>query len=87
VIQADFITQTGLGSAIVLAMTTGSHGDDALHVSIEPSKLNGLNQAGVVKCEQIMTVAVDRLEAYSGILEQRYLEKVEHALKMILVLR
>ena len=87
VVQADFITEENLGSVIVVAMSTGSHGDDALHVAVEPSKLNGLTQAGVVKCEQIMTVSIDRLETYSGILEPRYLDKVAQALKMILAIR
>lgn len=87
VVQADLITQENFGTVVVLAMSTGSHGDDALHVEVEPSPLNGLTQAGVVKCEQVLTVAADRLESYSGIVEPRYLEKVERALRVVLGLR
>ncbi len=72
---------------VVLALSTGSQGDDALHVQVEPSKLNGLTSAGVIKCEQIMTVSTSRLETYSGVLEPRYVSKVELALKIILGLR
>lgn len=84
VVQADYITEAEGRSLIVLALSTGSHGDDALHVSVEPSRVNGLTHAGVVKCEQIMTVDRARLRGYIGILEPRYLEKVEHSLRMIL---
>lgn len=87
VVQADFITDENLGSLIILALSTGSHGDDALHVNVEPSRLNGLTKAGVVKCEQIMTISSSRLKSQIGILEPRYIEKIEHSLKMILGLR
>lgn len=87
VLQTDFITEEGIGSVIVVALSTGSHGDDALHVGVEPSRLNGLTQAGAIKCEQVLTVSLARLESYIGILEPRYLDKVGDALKMILGLR
>ena len=87
VVQADFITEEGFGSVIILALFPGSQGDDALHVGVEPSKLNGLTKGGAVKCEQIMTVSLNRLETYSGILEPRYMAKIDQALKMILGLR
>ncbi|HWD42005.1 MAG TPA: type II toxin-antitoxin system PemK/MazF family toxin [Fimbriimonas sp.] len=87
ILQANYISDEGIGSVIVAAISTGTHGDEALHVGVEPSPLNGLTKAGVVKCEQIMTVSVDRLETYSGILEGRYQQQVDHALRMILALR
>jgi mRNA interferase MazF len=87
VVQDDIINEENTGSVIVLALSTGSHGDDALHVAIEPSRLNGLSRGGVIKCEQLMTVSTDRFETYSGILEPRQMSLVEHALKMILRLR
>ena len=84
IVQADYVTEGRGKSLIVLALSTGSHGDDALHVSVEPSPLNGLSFAGVVKCEQIMTIDRIRLEGYIGILEPRSLAKVDHSLRMIL---
>ncbi len=87
VVQADFADAANLGSVTIVAMSTDSHGDDALHVHVDPSPLNGLCQPGVVKCEQILTASVERLETYSGILEPRYVARVDHALKMILALR
>lgn len=87
VLQADFITEEKIGTVIVLAMSTGSHGDDALHITVEPSRLNGLTHTGVVKCEQILTVAEDRLATYIGIAEPRVMERVTESVKMILGLR
>ncbi len=87
IVQADFMNEEQIGSIVVLAMSTGSHGDDALHVDVPPSRLNGLSHQGVIKCEQVLTVSVDRLETYSGILEPRYMERVNYALKMILGLQ
>lgn len=89
VLQSDLLTSQGVRTVVVAAMSTGSHGpetlgDDVIHINVEPSRLNGLVHSGVVKCEQVLTVAVDRLETYSGVLEPRLLQKVERALRVIL---
>ncbi len=84
VLQADFITEENPGTVIVAAMSTGTHGDDELHVHVEPSRLNGLTMPCVVKCEQLLTLSANRLDRYSGILEPRYLKKVEETLTLIL---
>ena len=88
------IVQTDLGNeeadyglTIVAAMSTGLQGDDALHVSVEPSSLNGLDRAGVVKCEQLMTITKARLDGYIGVLEPRFMVQVDNALKRILALK
>lgn len=83
-VQADYITEENSETVIVLAMSTGSHGDDALHVEVQPSPLNGLTKVGVVKCEQVLTVASERLISYRGIIEPRHLGQVEDSLRMVL---
>jgi mRNA-degrading endonuclease toxin of MazEF toxin-antitoxin module len=86
VVQADFVNEQNIGTVIMLAMSTGAHGDDGFHVAYEPSSLNGLTKAGVIKCEQILTLSTDRLDNYSGVIEPRYLERAEKAIRMILEL-
>ncbi|RYG48193.1 type II toxin-antitoxin system PemK/MazF family toxin [bacterium] len=84
VVQSDIAHDSGYPLTIVVAMSTGSHGDEALHVNVDPSPLNGLNQSGTIKCEQLMTLSRDRLLSYSGVLEPRYMRKVEAALRQVL---
>lgn len=71
---------------IVLAMSTGGHDDNLLHVPVEPSKLNGLTKPGVIRCEQILTISKARLVGYIGQLEPRTLEVIEANLRDILEL-
>lgn len=74
------------GNTIVLAMSTTVPVDEMLHISIEPSRLNGLSNSGIVRCEQVMTISKSRLGAKIGILEPRYMTRVDQALRSVLAL-
>lgn len=69
---------------ILLTMSCEGHSDNALHINVDPSKLNGLSSAGFVKCEQILTIAKARLDGYIGHLEPRYMKEVEENLRDML---
>lgn len=87
VIQSNAANEVdAYGLVIVLAMSTGGHRENLLHVPVEPSKLNGLSQGGVVRCEQILTIAKERLDGYIGQLEPRYLAAIEQNVRDILSL-
>ena len=73
-------------NTIVLAMSTTPAVDDLLHISVEPSRLNGLSKSGIVRCEQVFTVSKSRLIRKFGILEPRNLAKVDVALRAVLAL-
>lgn len=74
------------GNTVVLAMSTTPAVDETVHISVEPSRLNGLSHTGIVRCEQILTISKARLGAKLGFLEPRYMEKVNEALRSILAL-
>lgn len=61
---------------IVLTISSTGHSDNRLHVNVDPSKLNGLSKPGFVKCEQILTVAMSRLDGIIGQLEPKYMEVI-----------
>lgn len=87
VIQSNAANEVeAYGLTIVLAMSTGGHQDNLLHVAVEPSKLNGLSQRGVVRCEQILTISKARLDGYIGQIEPRLLAVIEQNVRDILSL-
>ena len=51
-------------NTIVLAMSTKGR-PVPFHVRLEPTKANGLREAGFVKCEQVLTIAKARLRGRS----------------------
>ncbi len=65
-------------------MTTAPIQDGMVHIAVEPSKLNGLSKPGIVKCDQILTIARSRLIHYIGQIENRYIERVDLTLKDVL---
>ena len=88
VVQADEANELEYyNNTIVLTMSTTQPVDEILHVPVEPSKLNGLQKSGIVRCEQIMTISRTRLTRYIGQIEPRYLQMVDQALKGVLGLR
>ena len=72
------------GNTIVLAMSTTPPVDETVHIPVEPSRLNGLSKAGIVRCEQVFTVSKSRLGVKLGFLEPRYMERVDEALRSVL---
>jgi len=54
------------------------------HVSILPSDANGLSIPSHVKCEQLQTVAKDRLDGLIGVLDNSDMDRVDDALATVL---
>jgi mRNA interferase MazF len=87
IIQADEANELEhYGNTIVLAMSTTPAVDETVHISVEPSRLNGLSKPGIVRCEQVMTISKSRLGEKLGLLEPRYMAKVDEALRAVLSL-
>jgi len=74
-------------NTIVVAVST--HGRDIpLHVRLPAGRIKGLGKTSFVKCEQIMTVAKERLSPTPlGRVDERVLGEVERALRLSLGLR
>jgi len=68
---------------IVAAISTKRRGV-SLHVPLEPSTENGLATRSYVKCEQLLTIAKDRLERRSGRATAEELAGVDAALRAVL---
>ena len=56
------------------------------HVRVEPNSRNGLKAISYIKCEQIVTVSLDRLDGYIGTLEETEMVRIDRALKRVLSL-
>jgi len=74
-------------NTIVATMSTSPAVDALLHIAVEPSRLNGLDRPGIVRCEQILTISRTRLIRYIGQIEPPLLEKVDEAIKIVLGLK
>jgi len=86
VIQTDAAnTNARYPNTIVLTLSTKGL-SVATHVEIVPDARNGLRETGWVKCEQILTIAKDRLVTLWGTLSSNDLERVEQAVKAVLAL-
>lgn len=86
VIQTDAANSNpGYPNTIVLAVST--KGKPVLfHVPVAPTKLNGLTAPSFVKCEQVLTVAKDRLTHRLGLRDDESFQKIDRALRLVLEL-
>ena len=85
IVQADEANDLEhYGNTIVLAMSTTPAIDPMVHVEVEPSRLNGLSKAGIVRCEQVFTLPKSRLGARLGLLEPQFMDRVDAALRDVL---
>ena len=73
-------------NTIVATMSTTTLQDGMVQIQVEPSKLNGLSRSGIVKCDQILTISRTRLIRLIGLLEPRYMERIDQALRDVLSL-
>lgn len=70
-------------NTIVLAVSTKGK-PVPFHISLKPSGENGLKEASFVKCEQVLTVAKDRLVRRLGTVVERDLQQIRRALRLVL---
>ena len=54
------------------------------HVALTPNKQNGLTEASFVKCEQVLTVAKERLVKRVGIIDAAGLQQINRAVRLVL---
>jgi mRNA interferase MazF len=72
-------------NTIVLAVSTRGK-PVPFHIAVQPSKQNGLSESSYIKCEQVLTVAKERLTRRLGMLEADYLQEAGKAVSHVLEL-
>ncbi len=72
-------------NTIVLTVSSKGHPVPS-HMEIPPSPANGLSEISFVKCEQVLTVSKDRLEHLYGSLSMAEMDRVETAIRKVLVI-
>ena len=70
-------------NTIVLAVSTKGK-PVPFHVALTPNKHNGLTEASFVKCEQVLTVAKERLVKKLGIIAEGELQQINRAVRLVL---
>lgn len=68
-------------NTVVVAVSSQGH-DIPLHVRLRPTRENGLKNVSWVKCEQVFTIAKERLGARLGRLRAEELRAVGEALRL-----
>src|SRR5580693_7458346 len=58
IVQADEANELEYyNNTIVVTMSTTPPVDEMVHIAVEPSRLNGLDRSGIIRCEQILTIS------------------------------
>jgi len=70
-------------NTIVLAVSTKGK-PVTFHVPIKPNDINGLAEASFVKCEQVLTVAKERLVKKVGAIDDYELQQINRAVRLVL---
>lgn len=70
-------------NTIVLAISTKGK-PVPFHVAVKPSRRNGLTEPSFVKCEQVLTVAKERLTRRLGAVDESSLQAVDRALRVVM---
>jgi len=84
IIQTDAANKNpGYPNTIVLAVSTKGK-PISFHVPLTPNHQNGLTEASFVKCEQVLTVAKDRLVRKLGSIGDIELQHINRAVRLVL---
>lgn len=82
IVQRDAGNQApGYPNTVVVAVSSQGH-EIPLHVRLRPSKQNGLKNESWVKCEQIFTIAKERVGGRLGALTELELQAVSEAIRL-----
>lgn len=86
VIQTDAANSNpAYPNTVVLAVS--SKGKQVpFHITVKPSGRNGLKEISFIKCEQVLTVAKDRLTRKLGVIEPDYLQQAGQGVRLVLEL-
>jgi mRNA interferase MazF len=86
VIQTDAANSNpNYPNTVVLAVSTKGK-QVPFHVAVKPSMRNGLKESSFIKCEQVLTVAKERLTRKLGIIENDCLQQAGNAVRLVLEL-
>ena len=84
VIQTDAANSNAhYPNTIVLAVSTKGK-PVPFHIPLKPSAGNGLSEVSFVKCEQILTVAKERLVRKLGTIGAKDLQQIKQAIRLVL---
>lgn len=72
-------------NTIVLAVSTKGK-PVPFHVAVKPGRGNGLTEPSFIKCEQVLTVAKERLVKRLGAVSEEELRQVGRAVRLVLEL-
>jgi len=72
-------------NTIVLAISTKGK-PVPFHVALKPGRGNGLSEPSFVKCEQVLTVAKERLVRRLGTIQPEQLRQVSRAVRLVMEL-
>ena len=81
IVQCDLVNKGT--RTVIVAPILPNHKDWPFAVNITPSKANGLDKKRHINLKQLRAVDVSRIDNKQGVLEQRYLSKIEDALRLI----
>ena len=70
-------------NTIVLAISTKGK-PVPFHVALKPNNTNGLTEPSFVKCEQVLTVAKERLVKKVGVIDDYELQQINRAVRLVL---
>ncbi len=84
VVSDDLFNQSHADLVVVLPITSKSKGIRS-HVPVSPPE-GGLSVQSYIKCEDVRSVSIQRLERRLGKVTARTLKEVENRLRIILVL-
>lgn len=84
IIQSNIINHTGFGTVVILAISKLSDVKrrGVLNVEIKKGE-GGLAMDSVVKCHQIYTIDVNRLMKKFGKLNEKYMQQIDNAVKIV----
>lgn len=86
VVQTDAANANpGYPNTIVVAISTKGK-PVPFHVAVKPGRGNGLSEPSFVKCEQVLTVAKERLVRRLGAVSEELLGQVGRAVKLVMEL-
>lgn len=86
IVQNDPFNQNERYPNTIVAAVSTSGRIVPTHVILEPDAQNGLRDRSYVKCEQLITISKDRLQALIGTADESVMRQVDRALKRALAL-
>lgn len=82
VVSVDILNNGPGGSVTVVPLTTARYGL-RIHVELEPDG-SGLGRTSYARCDQLRTVAVERLLSRQGMLDPQRIQAIDQALRFVL---